>query len=369
MASSLSSSPASDGKELKRCRTEPSPEDTLVTAPSSVSTITNAVAYEQQYVHEVYDAIASHFSSTRYKAWPQVRQFIQSLPPFTLIADIGCGNGKYFGCAQELLCSPTDPLSSSGAKRKGEEEGVEDEAPGELPSLPTRRYMVGLDYSEALLRSTQRELMDPNIVAVTAAGDARRSERKHGHLEKRSSQSDETAASSLTPPGLCGFPLLPKTDTIRSEARCCPLRGGVFDAAISIAVIHHFATAERRREAVRELLRLVRPHGGRVLIYVWALEQPARPNRVFDRETGDGLIRWEMHAKFVKDNPRTFHRYYHFFKKGELEELCLAAAAGIEASSDTDAESKDDAHHGSIPIQVVRSYYDKENWCVVVQRD
>ena len=45
-----------------------------------------------------------------------------------------------------------------------------------------------------------------------------------------------------------------------------------FDACISIAVIHHLSTKERRENAIRELLRIVKPNG-LVLIYVWAQEQ------------------------------------------------------------------------------------------------
>jgi len=44
------------------------------------------------------------------------------------------------------------------------------------------------------------------------------------------------------------------------------------DAAISIAVIHHFATPERRLQAVHEMVRVIR-RGGRGLIAVWAFEQ------------------------------------------------------------------------------------------------
>ena len=45
-----------------------------------------------------------------------------------------------------------------------------------------------------------------------------------------------------------------------------------FDACISIAVIHHLSTTERRANAIREILRIVKP-SGLVLIYVWAQEQ------------------------------------------------------------------------------------------------
>lgn len=53
---------------------------------------------EQQFVHEFYETVAGHFSSTRYNPWPRVKQFVQALPAGSLIADLGCGNGKYMLC-------------------------------------------------------------------------------------------------------------------------------------------------------------------------------------------------------------------------------------------------------------------------------
>jgi alkylated DNA repair protein alkB family protein 8 len=35
---------------------------------------------ERTNVHEVYDAIAHHFSATRYKPWPRVKSFLDALP-------------------------------------------------------------------------------------------------------------------------------------------------------------------------------------------------------------------------------------------------------------------------------------------------
>ncbi|NXF75373.1 ALKB8 protein, partial [Sclerurus mexicanus] len=56
------------------------------------------------------------------------------------------------------------------------------------------------------------------------------------------------------------------------DALSVPMRSGSCDACISIAVIHHFSTAERRLATIHELARLLRP-GGTALIYVWAMEQ------------------------------------------------------------------------------------------------
>ncbi|KFB51973.1 hypothetical protein ZHAS_00020154 [Anopheles sinensis] len=54
-----------------------------------------------------------------------------------------------------------------------------------------------------------------------------------------------------------------------------PFRDESFDAVLSLAVVHHFATTERRVGAIRELARILRI-GGRVIITVWALEQRHR---------------------------------------------------------------------------------------------
>ena len=44
---------------------------------------------EEKHVHSVYSEIAKHFSETRYKPWPQIAEFINTLKPGALLADIG----------------------------------------------------------------------------------------------------------------------------------------------------------------------------------------------------------------------------------------------------------------------------------------
>jgi len=51
--------------------------------------------YEDDYVHAVYDEIANHFSSTRYKPWPAIANFLSDLPAGWVGLDAGTGNGKY----------------------------------------------------------------------------------------------------------------------------------------------------------------------------------------------------------------------------------------------------------------------------------
>lgn len=66
----------------------------------------------------------------------------------------------------------------------------------------------------------------------------------------------------------------------RHEVAVCdnlklPYKDGCFDAVISIGVIHHFASTKRRIKALQELGRILRP-GGKMLVYVWAMEQDER---------------------------------------------------------------------------------------------
>ncbi|XP_039987691.1 alkylated DNA repair protein alkB homolog 8 [Xiphias gladius] len=149
----------------------------------------DATRLEEEYVHRVYDAIASHFSSTRHSPWPHVCHFLSSLSPGSVLADVGCGNGKYLGVNPEVIA-------------------------------------VGCDRSSALVQICAER----------------------------------------------GF------QAFVSDARIVPLRTASCDACISIAVIHHFSTQDRRLAAVRELVRLLKP-GGRALIYVWAFEQEYNKQR------------------------------------------------------------------------------------------
>lgn len=128
-------------------------------------------------------AVGRCVSRSRVQPWPRVHQFLSSLAPGAIVADVGCGNGKYLGVNPQLA-------------------------------------MLGSDRSH-------------NLVAICRDR---------------------------------GFEAM-VCDTMR-----VPYRSAAFDAAISIAVIHHLSTEEHRVRALKELLRIVRV-GGEVLVYVWALEQ------------------------------------------------------------------------------------------------
>ncbi|ORX36178.1 hypothetical protein BCR36DRAFT_417150 [Piromyces finnis] len=128
------------------------------------------------------------------------------------------------------------------------------------------------------------------------------------------------------------------------------------DFAISIAVIHHFTTPERRREAIEEILRVLKK-GCKVLIFVWAFEQDRKK---YDEQ--DVLIPWHipkkkylnkksLNKKDYTESEKSEHlvkyeRYYHLFKKGELDDLVDQIKIG----------------------KVVETGYDRDNWYVIAER-
>ncbi|ESQ33308.1 hypothetical protein EUTSA_v10004311mg [Eutrema salsugineum] len=150
---------------------------------SSSLSVKSTPEIEKKYVHRVYDAIAPHFSSTRFAKWPKVAAFLESLPSGSVILDAGCGNGKYLG-------------------------------------LNPSCFFIGCDISHPLIKIC----------------------------------SDKGQ------------------EVLVADAVNLPYREGFGDSAISIAVLHHLSTENRRKKAIEELVRVVKS-GGFVLITVWAAEQ------------------------------------------------------------------------------------------------
>ncbi|CAJ0939922.1 unnamed protein product, partial [Mesorhabditis belari] len=58
---------------------------------------------EQNYVSNVYEEIAPHFDETRHSQWKAVQGFLDSLPDYSLVYDVGCGNGKYLIAKDRLV--------------------------------------------------------------------------------------------------------------------------------------------------------------------------------------------------------------------------------------------------------------------------
>ena len=132
-----------------------------------------------------------------------------------------------------------------------------------------------------------------------------------------------------------------------------------FDFAISIAVVHHLSTTARRVEAIREILMCLRPTlsnhvpsdtdcRARVLIFVWALEQKTSRRGWDEGDEQDVMVPWVMKQSDgpnKSEQSRTFKRYYHLYRHGELERDVMEAGGVI-----------------------VESGYERDNWWVVAVR-
>lgn len=117
------------------------------------------------------------------------------------------------------------------------------------------------------------------------------------------------------------------------HARCdlaepLPFRDSVFDVVVSVAVLHHLCTEERRRSAIKEMIRVAKP-GGYLLIYIWS-DVPGGKQEKFERlGRGEGGGEWastDVWVSWKKINRK--NRYYHLFAPGELENLVTSSLAG-----------------------------------------
>ncbi|KAI9711174.1 MAG: tRNA methyltransferase, has a role in tRNA modification [Bogoriella megaspora] len=192
-------------------------------------------AYEEEHVHSVYEQIASHFSSTRYKPWPIVENFLRSQPEGSIGLDLGCGNGKYLGVNKSV-------------------------------------FIVGSDRERRVLAiKAVLDVLRPGQGVSGSPAD-------HAHAEKSSR--------------------------------------------------------------------------GKALIYVWALEQKHSRRGWDEGDEQDVMVPWVMKSG-KKTEPRdaplpstieetTYHRYYHLYRKGELEDD-IKQAGGI----------------------ILDSGYEKDNWWAI----
>ncbi|XP_038213540.1 alkylated DNA repair protein alkB homolog 8 isoform X2 [Zerene cesonia] len=244
---------------------------------------------EELHVHQVYEQIAGHFSTTRHKPWPKVQEFIMNTPPGSIVLDLGAGNGK--------------------------------------------------------------NILNRNDIIQIAC------ERSTGLLA-------ECAAHTAAVRG---------AQCVRLDVLRAPLVDGRADVALCIAVVHHFCSEARRKQAINTIARLLRS-GGRALITVWAKDQkksnyiapnkensdtnvvttvgglnlPVHENRT-QFQHSDLLVPWKLRQindkKLSNETNATFLRYYHVFEKGELDKLC------------------------DLPDLVIEdSFYEEGNWCVICKK-
>jgi alkylated DNA repair dioxygenase AlkB/SAM-dependent methyltransferase len=88
-----------EGVPMPRVESATFPPSWGVNGPDLALTSLATPDCERDHVHAVYDAIATQWHHTRGRRgvlWPGATQFLQLLPPGSMVADVGCGDGKYF---------------------------------------------------------------------------------------------------------------------------------------------------------------------------------------------------------------------------------------------------------------------------------
>lgn len=115
------------------------------------------------------------------------------------------------------------------------------------------------------------------------------------------------------------------------------------DFVISIAVVHHLSTPARRQEAIKTLLEPLK-EDGRALVYVWALEQSNSRRGWTEHDEQDVMVPWVLRGgkqdsshSADAHSDKTFFRYYHLYRRGELEnDIHCAGGKVIDAGYEKD---------------------------------
>ncbi len=72
----------------------------------------NSSLNSKKQTNETNSCTESKPEQQKYKAWPKVSKFLLSLEPDCLVADIGCGEGKYLNINSKLVTIGCDRSSS-----------------------------------------------------------------------------------------------------------------------------------------------------------------------------------------------------------------------------------------------------------------
>src|SRR5438477_45718 len=112
---------------------------------------------------------------------------------------------------------------------------------------------------------------------------------------------------------------------VGADATALPFPDATFDAALSIAVLHHLPSRADRLLAVTEMRRVLRP-GAKAFLSVWSVDDPYLEGVLGGRpKKPDVEIPWRL------PDGTTVPRPYHLFKDDELERLIIES--GLEGES------------------------------------
>lgn len=305
---------------------------------------------EKKYVHRVYDAIAPHFSSTRFAKWPKVAGFLNNLKPGSVILDAGCGNGKYLGLNPDCLYIGCDisPSLIDICARRGHEVMVADAV-----NLPYRNDFGDAAISIAVLHhlsteSRRRKAIEELVRVVRKGGlvlitvwaveqEDKSLLMKWTPLCEKYNE-EWISPTSVIPsrnPSAVVLQSIPEADENfqhqgNQSSKAQTQSNGEEKSEEKVAVESSSSSSSGKTEARQEYF------------VPWHLP--------FHRaEIGDATASALENGLAKKDNKKgamVYNRYYHVFTQGELERL----VSGMDNAT------------------IVEQFYDKSNWCIVLEK-
>uniref|UniRef100_A0A0E0HL57 Ubiquitin-like domain-containing protein n=2 Tax=Oryza TaxID=4527 RepID=A0A0E0HL57_ORYNI len=313
---------------------------------NSCSSVQSTPDIEKKYVHRVYDAIAPHFSSTRFAKWPKVAGFLNSLRPGSVILDAGCGNGKYLGFNPDCLfigCDISPPLIDICAGR-GHEVLVADAV-----NLPYRDNFGDAAISIAVLHhlstdARRRKAIEELIRVV----------RKGGLVlitVWAVEQEDKSLLNKWTP-------LCEKYNEEWVDPSSPPVRNQSNTVLESISETDEHTGAVKQRNDDLKISNDGLDDNADVTCSNSNIDEHHKTQQEyfvpwhlpFHRAEIGGASAAALENGFAKRDDKkgtvVYNRYYHVFVEGELQRL----VAGINNAV------------------VVDQFYDKSNWCIVLEK-
>ncbi|QRV72446.1 methyltransferase domain protein [Ceratobasidium sp. AG-Ba] len=296
------------------------PQNKLTLAPST--DLSGAQDYEDQHVHGVYEQIAPHFSQTRYKPWPVIAKFLQSIPAGSIGLDSGTGNGKY------------------------------------LPLSEGRFLTIGVDRSAGLLKFAQFA-GDSKSARDVLLGDVRDRIWRRGIFD--------FAISIATIHHLAT--LERRKEAVAAILECLDPNGG--RALLYVWAVDQDNLSKRvvpEAETGKLPIASTSSTKAQDVLVPWVMQQPNPKSKCkVRREQPQPESEEPDAASPVQDPPTVFKRYYHLFVAGELTELVVAAATELGLTVGG-KPSGDNVVKGQRGVEICSEGWERSNYYVELIR-
>ncbi|XP_056012477.1 alkylated DNA repair protein alkB homolog 8-like isoform X2 [Ostrea edulis] len=285
-----------------------------------------AETLESQHVHKVYEEIASHFSGTRHSPWPKIAEFLLKQPQGSVMADIGCGNGKYLGINKSIYQIGSDRSMKlmEICRQRGFQAFV-----GDVLSLPLRSDSLDVCLCIAVIHHLSTE--ERRIHAIS---ELMRILRPGGqalvYVWAMEQEINKVKSKYLK-------------EKVFDEGNCVEnsSTNSCEQAKEDNSVHSRTDNSEYSKSDKCDISSELKPQKQQS---VDKKELAVHKNRTHFQQQ-DLLVPWQLKGQSGPEK-QVFHRFYHVFQSGELERIC-GQVSGCE---------------------VLNSYYDQGNWAVVLQK-